>query len=218
MNRMSCSDDSGHTLVELLVVILLLGFIALGIGGGIHFGTRVWEVSEQRISRNDEAAHAQAILRDVLGSALPRRVGGFVTFEGRYNHLAFDAEAPAAAGTSGLARVELDVVLSSGQRQLRLRVYPIDEPANVREAILVKDMGVVEFAFLDAGEAVPSWLASWRDRKNLPDAVRLTAHGSTANAPWSYFVAQLPLDQFGYCGWDPVSGECRENYGPPAAE
>jgi prepilin-type N-terminal cleavage/methylation domain-containing protein len=200
--------DAGYTLVELLVVILLLGFIALGIGGGIHFGTRVWERSEERIASDTEIGRAQAILRALFATAQPRRDGGFVTFEGTPSRVTFEAPALPAMGIPGVARIDIEVITTAGKRMLRLRASPAADRSKMREAILVEHTGPLEFTFMDATEAVPAWLASWRDRKDLPDAVRLAAPDAAASA-WPYFVARLPIAQTAECAFDPVSYNCR---------
>lgn len=200
--------DGGYTLVELMVVILLLGFIALGIGGGIHFGSRVWEASEQRIAGDNESEHAQAILRALFASALPRTQAGMVTFDGSRTRIAFDAEALPAMGIAGVARIEIAARTSGGHTQLTLRAAPLNDPSKARETLLAHDIGSAEFAFLDSSEAVPAWLASWRDRQRLPDAVRLTASGTGSLAAWNGFVARLPIAQTPGCVFNPESHTC----------
>ena len=211
MSARSAKGENGFTLIELLVVILLLGFIALGIGGGIHFGTRVWEASEQRIAGDNDLARAQSILRALLASALPRKQAGFVTFEGTASQLTFDTEALPALGIAGLARIDISLVFFNGRKRLRLRVGPVADPAEMRETIMADDVGPVLFSFLDSTEAVPAWLASWRDRQRLPDAVRLAASGFGAPSSWSYFVARLPIAQTAGCAYDPLTYACRSD-------
>ncbi len=117
MNRRSTRGDDGYTIVELLVVLLLLGFNATAMSAGMQFGTRVWERSESRISASQTDDTAQTALRNLLSSATPRIEDGFVRFHGEPNYVAFDAAPPPAFGASGMARMEIS--LAPGERGSR---------------------------------------------------------------------------------------------------
>lgn len=202
---------AGYTVIELLVVLLLVGLIASAIGAGLHMGTRAWEHSERRISDIHADLSAQGILRALLGAAVPRVRGGTVTFEGRPDGLAFDATPPAAFGASGLARVELSIVPGAEGTRLLLKVTSLVDRGRTRAALLDGDIGDLRFAYLDASEKVPTWLAFWRDRERLPDAVRLDAGGRPGRRTWSGLVVRLPLMQSADCVFDPVSTDCRRS-------
>lgn len=202
------SNEAGYTLVELLVVILLLGFIALAIGGSLHFGARVWVSAEERVSHDNMTVQAQTMLRLLFATALPRTEGGFVTFEGTSTHVAFDAAPLAALNTGGISHVDIEIVPQAGRRTLRLRARAIAGLGRIHEAVLMDDVGPAQFAFLDSQEDAPTWLASWRARQRLPDAVGLsTEQGAIPN--WPAFIARLPIGQTALCAFDPVSYSCR---------
>lgn len=196
--------ESGYTLIELLVVLLLTGFIATAIGAGLHFGTRAWERSQAVIAGRGADETARTILRRLLASAVPHRMAGFTSFSGEPSRVAFDTEPPGAFGASGLVRVELSLRPEPEGTRLMLKAVSLIDPRKSRETVLDAHLGRASFAFLDASGKVPVWLSFWRDRKGLPDAVRLESA-----APWPAFVAALPVAQDADCVFDPVSMDCR---------
>jgi prepilin-type N-terminal cleavage/methylation domain-containing protein len=202
--------EHGYTLVELLVVLMLLGFIGVAIGEGLGFSTRVWERSESRIAVADGDAAAQGVLRLLLASALPRVEDETVRFEGSPSHVAFDAEPPVSFGQSGLVRVELSLSRGSNGTALDVKIASLIDVRRSRQVRLADRLENVRFAYLDASEQVPLWLGFWRDRPRLPAAVRLAADVAGPGASWPLFVARLPIAQDTRCRFDPVSTSCRE--------
>jgi len=209
MDRRSKRADDGYTIIELLVVLLLLGFIATAMSAGMQFGTRVWERSEARISASQTDDTAQTALRNLLSSATPRMEDGLARFHGEPDFVAFDAAPPPAFGASGMARVEISLVPGEEGSSLTLKVTSLIDGKKSRRVELARRLGNVRFAYLDANEEVPAWLDYWRDRPHLPAAVRLQAEKVDGDAAWPVFIARLPIAQDAACDFDPVSTDCR---------
>jgi prepilin-type N-terminal cleavage/methylation domain-containing protein len=211
MDRRSRRGEGGYTIIELLVVLLLLGFIAAAMSAGMQFGTRVWERSEARISTSQADDTAQTALRDLLSSATPRMEDGLARFHGEPDYVAFDATPPVAFGASGMAHVEIALAPGEAGSSLTIKVTSLIDGKKSRQVQLADHLGNVRFAYLDAAGEVPAWLDYWRDRPHLPAAVRLKAEmAGGVGAPWPVFVARLPIAQDARCDFDPVSTDCRQ--------
>jgi prepilin-type N-terminal cleavage/methylation domain-containing protein len=202
--------DAGYTLIELLVAMLLLCFIGIALASGMHFGVRVWESSDKRTRNMAEIASAQSILRELLSSAIPRKKGGFVVFEGEGERVTFEAPPPAAFRASGLAHVVVSLEPGADGTRLLLRVTSLIDKTVTREAVLADHLGGMQFSYLDASEKVPAWLALWRDRKRLPDAVRLETSDFNSETPWPVLIVHPVIAQDALCEFDPISMHCRE--------
>ncbi len=203
--------DAGYTLIELLVVLMLAGFIASAVVGGLAFGTRVWEAAAREHADADRSATAQTILREVLASARPRVKDGFASFHGERDTLSFDGDPPAAVSVAGLAHLELSLVRGETGTRLVFTSTALADPKRSRTATLADGLGEMHFSYLDASDAVPVWLAVWRDRDRLPDAVAVEESDAGGRSAWPRFVAVLPIGEDPGCKFDPVSAACRRS-------
>ena len=145
--RQDC--EGGYTLIELLVVLMLLSFIALAIGGGLHFGTRVWEATEAGVQTADRDDGAQALLRELLASALPITKDEYVAFEGDPSHVAFEAPAPLALKSRGLVHIEISAANADSAAGLRI-VFRLTDASKTREITVPTAASTLRMAYLDA--------------------------------------------------------------------
>jgi general secretion pathway protein J len=201
MNR-----QQGYTLLELLVAMLLLSIIGVIIAGGLQFGTAVWSRTEGAIADTSEIDEAHSILRTVLAQAVPVRRDGLVTFDGEPARAAFESPAPQALRAGGLAHME---IVAEPDKDGGLLVIRVSSPGDApREITLARKIGSVRFSYLDASERIPVWLAVWRDRMRLPDAVRLEQE--SASGPWTTLIVHPKIAQSAACDYDPESASCRD--------
>jgi len=206
------AHEAGYTLIELTVALLLLSFVALLVSGGVQFGTRVWERSEDSIATADAVDNAQTILRSILSSATPNVSDGFASFDGGADRATFDGPAPAAFGSGGLVRFILSLEHDTGGgTTLALSMHSLLDKTRTRDANIAVVPGQLTLSYLDASGRVPQWLAVWRNRDRLPDAVRIEAVADTAAASWPSLVVHLPIAQDATCVFDPVSVSCRRS-------
>jgi prepilin-type N-terminal cleavage/methylation domain-containing protein len=201
-------SEGGYTLIELLVVLLLLSFISLAIGSGLHFGTRVWEETETGVQAASRAGSTQSFLRELLASAIPAAKGEYVEFEGDPSHVAFVASAPRALKSTGIVRIEMSMDSRDSDTSLSIAFKPGDVSRR-RDVTVDTGASTLRLAYLDASESVPAWLDRWHDRDRLPDAIRIEGGDNASRTSWPDFIARLAIAQRADCTFDPISLDCR---------
>ena len=142
-------------------------------------------------------------------SAVPREKDNFVSFSGEPDNMSFDGDPPGAFLGAGFTRIEISLARGDGGKRLVLKVTSLLDPGRSRATTLADGLEDLEFSYLDASGKAPVWLAYWRDRDRLPDAVRIEAGTRGAASSWPAFVSVLPIAQDPGCRFDPVSMTCR---------
>jgi len=198
--------EAGYTLIELIVVLLLAGLVGTAATGGLQFGTRIWERSDARIEEGREMVASQTVLRSLLASAIPKQKGGFVTFRGTRGTISFDASALPAFGSHGLLHMDVALQRENGNMSLLVTATSLTDLKYRRSTVLAEHLSDAQFAYLDGSGKLPVWVAYWRDRDRLPEAVRLD--GGTS---WPALIIRLPIAQDAGCVFDPVSITCRRS-------
>lgn len=181
----------GFTLLEMLVGLTLLGFVVLLLFSGLRLATRSWDAGETRIESVAQQALTFNFIRSLLEQAAPLRwrIDGEeqVAFFGGTDALDWIAPLPGPEGEG--PRVLLRLTLRpfpgepGGTLFLSWRLYDVREPGFARldtmdekkERPLVKHVRQIEWAYFGSsdGQGEPAWHAQWRERKQLPELVRL---------------------------------------------
>ncbi len=166
----------GFTLLELLVATTLLGFVVVGLAGGLRFGARVWEASAARTARHADLDSVYALLRALVadGRLLIGGAGGL--------HLV--GIPPAALGSPVPHDMQL-ALSADGRLLLRWRPHrrggdPAAAPP-FQETEIASRLAALEIAYLPrassergtVAQPPPEWLPLWRDRAKPPGLVRI---------------------------------------------
>ncbi len=155
----------GFTLMELLVALTLLGILMTTLFGGLRFGARVWETSDDLLEGGGRTETVRHFLRARLEEALPVKAASsgdqtVVLFEGDPKHLRFAAPMPLTVGGGlFLQEVALNHLSESGDAgTLTYRwqaLNPDQEQALTAagERILVDDIADIAISYFGpAGE------------------------------------------------------------------
>ena len=171
------SRDRGFTLLEVLVALVVLGFVAAGLAQGLRFGLQATDrLDRQSMQRGDIEAVDRLLRRlitqmDPGTSRTPNRAIGMP------GSFAFTTDLGAAAGALGTTAARVTLRVDSGTLALAWRaaphVTPLAAPPPPETRPLLDGIARLELAYWSAPpNAAPAWSSSW-DQPTLPLLVRI---------------------------------------------
>lgn len=114
--------DSGYTLLEMLVALVVFGLIMAGIAQTFRFGLTAWSATTRNTTRPEGLAAMNAAVTLMITQAVPDSMTGV------RDQIAFTTKLPAGAGLPGaLADVSIMVTSDDGL-VMRFRPHPAGVP------------------------------------------------------------------------------------------
>ena len=183
--HLPATADEGFTLLEVLIALVLIGFLLVMLYGSLYAGARNWRAGEVRAQDNDDKRLVLSFIRRIMGETMPiflaDRQGTRVIFRGDDASLQFVSRLPAHHAGSGIYFLKLE----EEHGELLLRYTPlIGNKAMFEEDIFVEAehiglLGDIETFDLDyfgrdTPEAEPAWRDEWESRNLLPELIRLS--------------------------------------------
>lgn len=164
--------QAGFTLLELLVGLVVLGFILAGLTQGVRYGLRATDAQARLVAGRGELDAVDRALRRLLTQAAPASARGASTMLGSEGRIGFVSVLPGAV--MGFVGQEADVALGvNTARRLVLRWSPhlhakrLGPAPPPQEAEILRGVERIELAYWKDG-----WRAAW-DERDLPALVRL---------------------------------------------
>lgn len=214
-------ENSGFTLVELLIALTLLAMLSLLLFGGLRFGTRSWQRSEADVSATDQIGIAQSFLRRALEAAYPARLlpdtaQAKIDFEGTSQGIRFLTPAPAALSVGGMGRFTLIADRRENEKVLsmisRFELARENSSSSAMDVRLLGGFDNAEFEYFGSDRPAdpPTWRNSWTDHATLPELVRIRIKFSDGDRrSWPDLVVAPRLTVDANCLYDPVIRRCR---------
>ena len=175
--------QSGFTLLEILVALVVLGFLMVGLTQGVRAGLTMWGAQTRRVGETaDLDAGARVLRRLVSGISLHSPGGIFLgassteKFEARPDSLTFVGDLPTGFGTTRRADITLELhegrlVLRWTPRRHELSTAPPPEPI---ETELIRRVERLDLAYW--GAPSPDQPAGWQSRwdgRDVPELIRV---------------------------------------------
>jgi general secretion pathway protein J len=191
MNR---SAPPGFTLLELLVALVVLGFVLAGIAQGVQFGLRVWNMQSQDIGAHADVDAADRVLRHLVAQMDPGTTAAAPEITGGASRLAFTTDLGEAAAALGVRDANVALLVQNHNLLLRwtpavhgVRLDPVPPPVNT---VLLPGVEGVEFAYWAHGEGgAGSWQTAWTE-KDLPPFVKIRLiFPAAAHRRWPDIIA-----------------------------
>ena len=199
--------QSGFTLIEVLVALLLLSLLLAGAWGGIHTATRSIHAGDLAIERMNRLRVTEQFLRRQLSHAMPlafgrdKGTGENYLFEGQADSMRFVAPMPGYLSHGG-AYVQTLKLSRAGQgteltfANQMLNGFSLDDAdADAAEPTLLID-GIAEGRFqyrgLDDQGKLEDWTDEWDEPSRLPVMVRI-AFTMTPESGMTWPTMEIPL-------------------------
>ncbi len=182
VNRRLFARQGGFTLLEMLVVVTVLGFLIIGLTQGVRTGLTLWEAQSRRVGETAELDAAARILRALLSGIAPSpSVGptggaGGLELKGSAASLAFVGDLPTGLGTTQRADITLE--LSRGRLVLRwtphrheLSTAAASPPTETELVGNVERLDLAYWGTSPSGQET-GWQAQW-DGPAIPELIRV---------------------------------------------
>jgi general secretion pathway protein J len=184
--------QSGFTLIEIVVAMVLLGSIMLLMYSGLSFALRSWDAGDTNGRRVAERRLAENFLRRELSELFPMRFKDAtqvkMAFEGGAERLRFVSARPPGIQLGGLSLVGVEVLDNREKRTRDLvmfRAMPDDAAVDfgplerAESHLLFAGVERVDFAYFgsDNDFVEPKWYDTWQFAK-VPLLVRMRVRAS----------------------------------------
>jgi general secretion pathway protein J len=174
--------QSGFTLLEILVVVVVLGLLVVGLTQGVRAGLALWGAQQRRLGETAELDASERILRTLLTGIAASPSNGFAAgataeaIKGESDHLTFVGDLPTGLGTT--RRADITIALRGGRLVLswtpHLHEISLAPPPPPTETELIT--GVDHVAFSYWGPSAPDQPAAWQTRWDslaVPELIRI---------------------------------------------
>ncbi|GAB0119057.1 PulJ/GspJ family protein [Acidisoma sp. 7E03] len=193
--------ERGFTLVEMLVALVVLGFVIAGLAQGLRFGMSAWALQSKTIAADAALDTTDRVLRSLLARMEPGYDPHQPAIRGLAYAIAFTADLPrnAPIGPSHLADIAIGVQPGMG---LVLRWVPEFHaqwitPPRPQVTSLLPGVTAIRFAYYGGqGTDPPAWHDAWTG--NVPPLLIRMHLSLTQGAPWpDIIVAPMRLPDSG---------------------
>lgn len=195
---------AGFTLIEVVVSLALMGLTLAALGGGLRFGTVVWEKSLDKSEEIQSLQVTRRVVDRLVSSAMVRpRVPGSdnpeIAFSGETDSLKFVGHSPLDLNGGPANVLEFDIERGPKGANLVLawRLYNPDGSdfesggKGAQQAVLLEGIEGATFSYFggDTPEGPRDWHASWSGRTRLPELVKLEIMGvGGARVDWPELI------------------------------
>ncbi len=161
----------GFTLLEMIVVVAVMGFLMIGLTEGSRFGLRAWKHQADLIADHDQFDAVDRTLRQLLTQVQMR--GG--TEPGA---LAFTGTLPAAVAL-GTRRADMDLLVDPDHQLILTWVphrheTPLGDPEKPVTTVLLRDVGKMDVGYWHGGDPNATGDASgWNDQLDANETPKL---------------------------------------------
>ena len=164
----------GFTLIEMLVVVAVAGFLVVGLLQGTRLGLKAWTMQTRIVAERGQLDSTDRVLRQLITHLSASSDADTGQIAGSAHQFAFTTELPEAVATA-TRTAEVKLLLDSQHRLiLRWRLHfhevPIGLPPPWNDAELLSGVDDVTFSFRPPGGS--EWQTDWA-QPNPPGLVKI---------------------------------------------
>ncbi|MCW8306049.1 prepilin-type N-terminal cleavage/methylation domain-containing protein [Acidiphilium sp. PA] len=176
-------SQAGFTLLEIMVALVVFGFLMIGLAQSVSFGLRAWNGQARSIAARGDLDATDRVLRTLIGQMAPGFKVDPPNIIGRAHGLAFTTHLPEGAPVAAFTPVDVSLTVDARHdfilrwtphfHAVRLAGAPV-----IRTTILLHGVASVDFAYWRPAPGGGAWVRSW-DGRTPPALVECRLHFAT---------------------------------------
>ncbi|QMU60534.1 MAG: prepilin-type N-terminal cleavage/methylation domain-containing protein [Gammaproteobacteria bacterium] len=200
--RLCVARQSGLTLIELLISLVIISIVVTLCANGFTFGSRVWAKVDDHQDNLEEVVSSQRFLRKVLSEAVFYPIEEDETkdnyFDGNPEKMIFLAPSPQYGLDDYLYIYEIFKQKKNGAYNLSVRYLPANTyfsgkaRAAERDVKLIKNVKNIKFEYygLNQRTGALSWYNNWLNQSALPSRVSITVESFEDAVSWPPLIVE----------------------------
>jgi general secretion pathway protein J len=202
LNQAGQAGQAGFTLLEILIAMVVLGFVMAGLVAASRFGISAWNLQTRLVDRSTEMERVDRILRLLVEQAAPPLAADDKLFSGQEHRLEFITRLPFQPQTDPIRRAQVALGVDSKHRLL-LRWVPkpnavslLASPPAPQEIVLAEGVDHLDVTYRQATGDGGKWMRTWDDTP-LPALVVMHIVMVNSHEHWPAIQAATMLDTNG---------------------
>jgi general secretion pathway protein J len=188
--------SAGFTLLEMLVVVAVFGFLLVGLGQIVGFGLTAWRQEARTASGKADLEAVDRTLRSIVENLAPGDDESEIPVDGAAS--AMTGRTRLRVPSSGISPIEIEsaIAVSHGNLVLRWRPYHHGVALRAQPTLAETELmsGVAQLA-ISYWRPAGGWVSRWREA-DLPALIRFRLTFAGASAPrWPDIVAAPRLSR-----------------------
>jgi len=170
----------GFTLLEILVALVVLGFLIVGLAEGVSLGVHAWSSQERLVNGHADMDATEGVLRRLVATADPGngQANDSAPLHGSAHTLAFITRLPISAAGLVTRNAEIGLGVDARHRfvlrwSLRPHAERLTPPPPPEQTVVLEGVDHVDFSYLRPPDQGGDWVDTWTLR-TLPQLVRIT--------------------------------------------
>jgi len=193
--------EDGFTLLEVIVALVVLGFVLTGLAQATRFGISAWGLETRMADNSASLERVDRVLRNIIEQASPPTAGDDKPFTGQEHQLVFMTLLPDQPETQQFRRAQVSVgVDDHHQLVLRWQLHPVailvGEQRPMQEVVLVDGIERIDLAYRQAASDGGKWSKTWA-ALTLPSVVQIHFVLSSSHRRWPDMQVPTLLDSNG---------------------
>jgi general secretion pathway protein J len=191
----------GFTLIEVIVALVVLGFLLAGLGQATRFGITAWDLETRLADNSAQLERMDRVLRRLIEQASAPVFGDDKPFVGEEHRLKLMTLLPDEPETDPVRHAEVALGVDDRHRLvLRWRPHPnatpLGDPPAMQEIVLAEGIERLDFAYRSGAADGGKWNKTWSDGP-LPALVQIHFVLSNGHHRWPDMQVPTMLDTNG---------------------
>lgn len=195
------APDAGFTLLEIIVAVVVLGFVVAGLAQAARFGIAAWDRQTRLADTASEMERIERLLRQLVSQAAAPMASDDKPFTGETHRVVFITRFPAAPAVGDIRRNEIALGIDDEHRLLlrwrphpnAVALFPEKPPHDV---VLAEGMDHLDLSYRQSSTDGGKWLTRWSD-SDLPALVQIQLVPVSGAKRWPVMLIPTMIDTNG---------------------